>query len=741
MAWYFLFFFVSGFCGILYEIVWLRLAMAQFGVTSALVSIVLSMFMAGLGLGSWGSGRLVRNYGNRAGTLGLRFYALAELLIGISALLVPLQFGWGRALLERSGLPSSGSYYFASAIWIALTLVPWCACMGATIPLAMESIKNNFQGESSSSFSFLYLANVVGATAGAIIPLFLIELYGFRDTLKIGAVCNCALAISAFALSMRLATGQVTASPSNPANALPESSGEHDVRSRRPLILLLSTGLTSMGLEVVWIRQFTPYLGTMVYAFAAILALYLVSTLIGSKIYRAWSKKAASEPGLIWLGLGFCVCLSLAAADPQFRIVLPLRPIIGIVPFSMILGFITPMLVDRWSEGDPHRAGTAYAANVVGCILGPLLSGFLLLPFTSEHWAVCILGFPWLAVGLNPRWLTATAAARLPRRWVAYAMVLLALQLAWVSKDYESQFPNRVVLRDSTATIVACTRNGNKQLLVNGVGITSLTPITKMMAHLPMAFLNRQPKNALTICFGMGTTFRSLLSWGVPTTAVELVPSVPRVFSYYHPDGDQLLRSPLARVAIDDGRRYLERTSEQFDVITIDPPPPIEAAGVSMLYSKEFYEIIHHRLRPDGILQQWLWEGDPIVRSAVARALSESFPYVRVFEYYPSHGFGYQFLASQQPIPKLTGAQLLQQMPASAVRDLMEWPFAPTAEEGLSHVLRQEIPITQVAAADPNAQAMHDDRPVNEYVLLRKLRGSKFQADSLMAWYEHTKQP
>jgi spermidine synthase len=739
MIWYFVFFFVSGFCGILYEIVWLRLAMAQFGVTNALVSIVLSMFMAGLGLGSWGSGLLARRYGDRAGTLGLRLYALAELLIGISALLVPLELGWGRALLERVGLPSSATYYLASGVWIAFTLVPWCASMGATIPLAMAAIRSNFQGESSSSFSFLYLANVVGATAGAIIPPFLIELYGFRGTLKIGAVSNSALAIAAFALSRRDRTRQAaTASPSDP---FPEGFGQAPVSSRRPLVLLFATGLTSMGLEVVWIRQFTPYLGTMVYAFATILALYLVSTLIGSKIYRAWNKKGKAEPALIWLGLGFCACLSLAAGDPQFRLPTILRPGIGIVPFSMILGFITPMLVDRWSGGSPHRAGTAYAANVVGCILGPLLSGFLLLPFTSEHWVICILGFPWIAVGWNPQWLT-TTAARSRLRWVGYAMALLAFELAWVSRGYESQFPHHVVLRDSTATIVAYTRpDGNKQLLVNGVGITSLTPITKMMAHFPMAFLNRPPQSALNICFGMGTTFRSLLSWGVPTTSVELVPSVPRMFSYYHPDGAQLLRSPLSRVVIDDGRRYLERSAERFDVITIDPPPPIEAAGVSMLYSKEFYGIINRRLAPDGVLQQWLWEGDAVVRSAVARALSESFPYVRVFQYYPSYGFGYQFLASRQPIPHLSGAELSERMPPAAVRDLMEWPFEPTAEREMNYVLQQEIPIAEMVAADPNAVAMQDDRPVNEYVLLRKLKGSRFQPGSLLAWYEHTKHP
>src|SRR5271163_3669466 len=100
MAWYFLFFLVSGFCSILYEIVWLRLSMAQFGVTSALVSIVLSMFMAGLGLGSWGSGRLIRRFGERMKPHALRYYALTELLIGMSAIVVPRELLWGRMLLE-----------------------------------------------------------------------------------------------------------------------------------------------------------------------------------------------------------------------------------------------------------------------------------------------------------------------------------------------------------------------------------------------------------------------------------------------------------------------------------------------------------------------------------------------------------------------------------------------------------------------------------------------------------------
>jgi len=203
MGWFFLFFFISGFCSILYEIIWLRLSMAQFGVTSALVSIVLSVFMAGLGLGSWGSGRLLRIFEDRIRFPALRLYALIELLIGTSALFVPHQLLWGRHFLQRVGATSSLAYDLAAGIWIALTLVPWCACMGATIPVAMLAIRNSFRQEAQRSFSYLYLANVLGAMAGAILPLVLIEIYGFHTTLKIGAALNFFLTASAMALTQK----------------------------------------------------------------------------------------------------------------------------------------------------------------------------------------------------------------------------------------------------------------------------------------------------------------------------------------------------------------------------------------------------------------------------------------------------------------------------------------------------------------------------------------------------------
>jgi spermidine synthase len=714
LGWFFAFFFVSGFCSILYELVWLRLSMAQFGVTTALVSIVLSTFMAGLGLGSWLSGRLLRRHKLKRSS-ALRTYALTELLIGVSGLLVPYELFAGRQSLHHLELSSSLAYYLASGAWLAATLIPWCACMGATIPVGMQTIRCEFRDESPRAFSFLYLANVLGAVAGATISLLLIEGYGFHGALRVGAVMNALIAGSAFLLALRDAPAvETTLAQAAPLeNTVP--------RDPKLLALLFTTGLTSMGMEVVWIREFTPYLTTVVYAFALILGVYLLSTFLGSRVYRRWSRHHAQEPGTAWMLLGVFGLLPLITASPKIHLAHGIRLVVGIAPFSALLGFVTPMLVDRWSRGDPDKAGSAYAVNVLGCIIGPLLAGFLLLPLLSERWVLFVLALPWLAIGLIPIWVGEAGSSIPPTtRRKSYALAVVAIALLVFGRDYESRFHHVVVMRDHTATIIASGEGMSRQLFVNGVGITVLTPATKMMAHLPLASLDHRPASALAICFGMGTSFRSLLSWNIPVTAVELVPSVPRVFWYFHSDASQLLHSPLSHVVIDDGRRYLERTSEQYDVITIDPPPPVEAAGSSLLYSKEFYATLKPRLRSDGILQQWLPNGDAVDHAAVARALQESFPYIRVFWENPKGRWGTHFLASMQPLHSWSASELAQHMPPKAASDLVEWGPQPDAERQFAVLLQKEAPLDQFIQEAPGTPALKDDKPVNEYYLARR---------------------
>lgn len=715
--WFFAFFVVSGFCSLVYQVVWLRLAMAGFGVTTPLVSIVLSVFMAGLAVGSWAAGRLATRLTSRGVPTFLRLYALAELVIAFSGETVPAALRWGRHVVSDSAGSAewgSLSHYVSAGMWIALTLLPFCVAMGATFPLAMAAIRKGLPRQAALSFSYLYLANVIGASLGPLATaLVLIEVFGFQGTLRVTAALSALLAAAAFALSFSLRAPAPEAALEAP-DAEDQSAPAFRVSPAAATAMLFTTGLVSMGMEVVWLRQFTPYLGTVVYAFASILSLYLVATFVGSRIYRSWTRSARAG-GNRWVMalLAFSGLLPLVGADPRLPIeaestwVLA-RVVLGVVPFCAAVGFLTPLLVDRVAKGDARRAGAAYAANVVGCILGPLLSGFALLPLLGERWSLLALTLPLgLVAWKTTRWPVIAAAA-------ALSVLVLAF-----TRDYETLFPRRTVRRDATATTIATGEGFGKNLLINGVGITGLTPITKMMAHLPLTYLDQPPRSALVICFGMGTTFRSLLSWGISATAVELVPSVPGLFAYFHSDGDLLLQSPRARIVVDDGRRFLERTGEQFDVITLDPPPPVEAAGSSLLYSLEFYSVAKKRLRPDGVLQQWLPGGDEATRSAVARALMQSFPHVRAFR--SAEGWGLHFLASLRPLPTRTPSELASRLPPAAVDDLLEWSAGSTAEQELAAVLSQPRRPGLIVRLAPGTPALRDDRPINEYYFLRRL--------------------
>jgi len=683
---FFAFFFLSGFCGLVYQVVWLRMAMADFGVTTPLISIVLSVFMAGLALGSWGAGRLVHRFETRDAPFFVRLYAATELAIGISGLIVAPLLKLGRGYATG---------YAASGAWIACVMLPFCACMGATFPLAMAGIRK--------SFSFLYVANVLGAMAGALTSAFvLIELVGFAKTLLIAAAMNGVVAASAFAIA-----GKSAAARDETPAAEAKPSGEAFI-----LPLLFFTGLSSLGMEVVWTRQFVPLLGPVVYCFATILTVYLLATAIGSQTYRA--RLRFSDTGVLTLLAGAAALLPLWITDPRIpmrhQLLSPaVRVSYGIGLFCIVLGFLTPMLVDRWSAGDPNRAGRAYAVNALGCIVGPLLSGFILLPAIGERWTLVVLAAPFFAFGLLKLNLRIGA--------LAGASIIAAALLVTQTRDFETLYPEARVRRDHTATVIAAGQGMDKKLLVNGMGITNLTPITKMMVHLPLAFRDRPPTKVLVLCFGMGTSFRSALSWGVPVTVVELVPSVPSLFSYFHSDGDELLRSPLATVVIDDARRYLERTSEKFDLIVIDPPPPVEAAASSLLYSREFYQLAGKRLRRGGILQQWLPGGEPIVVSAFAQALEQGFPNVRVFR--SVEGWGYHFMASEEPTSKKAAAELAQTLPPAASRDLLEWGPFQTPEAQFQAVIEKEIPLESLIGTTP---VLTDDRPINEYYFLRRHR-------------------
>jgi len=710
--WFFAFFVVSGFCALLCQVVWLRLAMARFGVTAAMVAIVVSVFMAGLALGNALGGRVVDRV--RSARRVLFLYAACELVIALSSRVVPPALAAGRALLGGEAW-GSAAYHLASAGWVALSLLPFCVAMGATLPLALAAIGPRVR-HGRSSVGHLYAANVLGAAVGTLAAAFvLIELYGLQGTLDLGAGLNSLLAAGSLVLSLRA-----------PAAAPPEdAAAPRGVGDPVTLAALFGTGFASMAMEVVWVRQFAPLLGNVVYAFALILAAYLVATLAGSLLYRARSAAlpASGPPPAAWLAMAVFAMLPAIAADPRLPGMLrfghlslpPLRSIVAVAlavgPLSAALGFVTPWLVDRWSGGGARRAGTAWAVNGLGSILGPLAGGFLLLPWVGERPALFLLALVLAGIGM----------ARAGRAgWAPLvAGTAAAALIAALTRGEEARFPDAQLRRDSTATVIMAGQGFRRLLFVNGINMTVLTPITKFMCHLPLAFRERPARRGLVICFGMGTSFRSMTRWGIETTAVELVPSVPRFFAAFHPDAPDVLAAPHARVVVDDGRRFLDRTVEQFDVVVVDPPPPVEAAGSSLLYSREFYRAIRARLTPDGILQTWIPGAEPGVAAAFMLALHREFPHVRAFT--SVEGWGLHLLASQQPIPAATVPELVARMPAAARADLVEWGPYPTPEAQLDHVLRQEM-VVDWPALERGAAPLTDDRPVNEYYFLRRWR-------------------
>ena len=729
MRWCFAFFVVSGFCGLIYEVVWLRLAMSSFGVTTALASIVIAMFMAGLGLGSWGAGalasRILANNGRRA----LRVYSVAELLVGVSSIAVPFELRFGRMLLQHMGsfgTWQTSRYYLLVGIWVAITLFPWCTCMGSTFPLLMAVIRQAARSGSERSFSYLYIANVIGALLGTLTSAFVfIELMGFQGTLYVAGSLNVALALLAFTISFSVVSSTSIEKPVIAQAVRPPLYG---LPRFAVLILLFTTGLVSMGMEVVWIRQFTPYIGNLVYAFAGILAVYLLATVMGSRDYRA--RAASSQPGdsaSSWSLLALSALIPLIAVDPF----LPLGDVFNglrigsIVFFCALAGFLTPLLMDSWSSGDPDRAGTAYAVNVAGSIVGPLIAGFWLLPNMGERWAIVVLSAPLFAIAGTIALRRSSTQGSQPgtglKPKLQFALAIIAgVIILSVTHDFESRFPAGEVRRDYAATVVANGQGFEREILVNGISMTFLTPDTKYMVHMPLAFMSRPPKNGLVICFGMGTSFRSMLSWGIPTTAVDIIPSVPTLFGYFHADAQTVESSPHARIVIDDGRRFLDDSKQTYDVIVVDPPPPPQAAGSSLLYSRDFYEVVKKHLGRDGILQQWYpeHEGDAATTASITKALMQSFPYVRAFRAYD--GFGTHYLASMEPIPITSSSVLVSRMPSAAASDFVEWGPESNSQRQFDTVLSHELKLEDLVAEDPRVPAMRDDHPINEYFMLRR---------------------
>jgi spermidine synthase len=298
--------------------------------------------------------------------------------------------------------------------------------------------------------------------------------------------------------------------------------------------------------------------------------------------------------------------------------------LVSMGPPVALLGTSLPWLFDAARE--PRAWARLYAWNTLGCALGALGAAWLLLPVSGPVNLAIITGL-----------LLGSFCLVLLKRPVAAGMLLIFLFI--LRDDHRLtgaspllKVPHQVLAQEhgqdvTTAVIEA---RGGRALMIDGYAASgeygAATKYMDAMGRLPM-LLHEDPRDALVICFGTGQTAQALRDEQAERiTAVDVNPAVFR-FAKYFPTNRGVLNDPKLQAIVMDGRAWLRRTEQQYDVITLEPMPPM-FAGTNALYSVEFYRLIASRLRPGGIAAQWfpMHLLSPENARAVAAAFRTVFP-------------------------------------------------------------------------------------------------------------------
>ena len=206
-------FFLSGACGLVYQVVWARMLTVVFGATVLAVSTVLGAFMAGLALGSFFFGRYVDRIDRP-----LAVFALLETGIGLYALLFPTLLGQiGSSAVMLQTLDADGGALYPSLrflISFLLLLIP-TSLMGATLPVLSKFVVRRLSGV-GVGVGLLYGINTLGAVAGVVlITFYLMEAIGLRVSTYSVAGINFAVAALAGLANSRLSTSEPSTTTRN----------------------------------------------------------------------------------------------------------------------------------------------------------------------------------------------------------------------------------------------------------------------------------------------------------------------------------------------------------------------------------------------------------------------------------------------------------------------------------------------------------------------------------------------
>jgi spermidine synthase len=406
-----------------------------------------------------------------------------------------------------------------------------------------------------------------------------------------------------------------------------------------------------------------------------------------------------------------------------------------VLPATYAMGFTFPA-TSALLQDDPGRiaanAGRLLAANTAGAILATFAIPFFVIPLVGSPIAVALLAIANAATALILV-LRDRSSLRVPLTGIAAAVtaaIVLAAAVPGVIVDPSVARVQRLggTVFESREDEIASSQAGEygaKQLWVTGTSMTLLTVDAKLMPVMPL-IVRPESETALTVAFGMGSTFRAALIAGLRTDAVELVPSVPKVFHYFYDDADAVFADPNGRVIVADGRNHVELTDRTYDIIVTDPPPPIESSGASVISSLEYYQAGRKRLNPGGVMMQWTPYGGTVEEfQAHVRTFHAVFPHV-ILAFGPG-GYGLFFMGSDEPM-SIDDATLREVLSRPGILDDISSAYdsPETTIDGWAEQIESLVWITddEVTAFAGEGPLITDDRPLPEYFLLRRWLGS-----------------
>lgn len=670
-------FFLSGACGLVYEVVWMRMLMLVFGATAFATSAVLTSFFTGLALGSLVLGRAADRSRNP-----LALYAWLEAGIALFAFLMPLLFAGVTQVWVAIARGWDPGFYPLSLLRLVLSflvlLIP-ATLMGGTLPVMARFFVRR-EERLGLDVARLYAVNTFGAVVGTLAAgFFLILLLGVRETAWVAGIVNLAIAGVVLALSRRVKAAptldDVTFGP-EAETILPEAEPVEEVTpglARLALWAVGISGLCALALEVLWTRSLVYFLDNSTHAFTTVLTAFLLGIALGSVLVSSLVDRRIrllAAFGAVELLIGLFALLAipvLANATPVLqgmegveidslllwkwtgmRFLTSLS--VMLVP-TILMGMTVPLVAKIYTRRLDRlgaSVGRVYSMNTFGGVVGAFLAGFVLVPWLGVQNGIVAVAILSGLVGLVLLMAEPALAGRRVAR-VALGVVVVALfagtgrltRGGMVLTSYKERVDANEVLfyREGIGSTVKVFRDrqGDKLISIDGFPVAGSTlgmqDAQKSLGNLPLLLSDAPSARVNLIGFGAGGASWEVLRYDVEQVdCVELVPAVIEAASWLTDVNHGVLDEPRFDLILGDGRNHALVTKERYDVISIDATSP-KMAGNGSLYTLDFYELVRGRLAEGGLAVQWLpfhLLSDAEVRMT-ARTFMEVFPHTTVW--------------------------------------------------------------------------------------------------------------